>query len=403
MPTWRAFLVLVLSASTGFGAELQTLKGKVITGDLVRIDDKDIVLKVGDTETVTPVAETLNLNFGQEAKPPTGINYQLVELNDGTKLHSRTFRLVNKEATLELLSGQVLKLPLDAIGNVLNDAQEEENRKEWRDRLKKKRRRDMLVRVTEGVVAGLEGTLGTGDETGETIEFTVILGEQKLSKRFKLDSLRGLIFTRGVDPGAAPVICRVVDTEGNEILASAITSGEAGLQITTPSGAKFSFQPEQLSLLDYSKGKITYLSDLDPSDRVSKTAFGEFPARRDKNISGETMKLGGTPYRRGWSLRAHTELEFELNSEYREFRTIAGIDDSRNKLYEDKQPVILRILGDGKELYRREFTPTQKDRLNPIVLNITNVEKLRLIVTTTELSLYPAGKNLDLASARVMK
>jgi hypothetical protein len=400
MPVWRTLLALVACASVGLGAELETVKGKKIQGDFVRLDDKEVVLQGKDGEVVLPATEVLGINFGHEAKLPSGVAYTDVELNDGTVFHCSKFRLVKDKVAMELLTGQTLELPLAVVANVLNNAHVEKNRTEWKARLKRKRIRDVLVREDEG---GIEGTLGEGDAEGKTIEFTVVIGERKLSRRFEIAKLQGLIFTRGVDPKMAPVVCRVVDAGKNEVLASSLKGSGKELAVTTPSGAKLTYAIDKVALLDYSKGKVTYLTDLDPSDRVIKTAFNDFPPRRDKNIYGEPMKLAGVPYSRGWAMRAHTELEFDLGGDYREFRTVAGIDDSRTKLYEDKQPVILRVMGDGRELFRQEFTPERDKRVATVVLNVKNVQKLRLIVTAPAASKYPVGKNLNLADAKVTK
>ena len=45
MPVRRTLLVLLLCASAGWAAELKTLKQETITGDLVGISAKEIVLK----------------------------------------------------------------------------------------------------------------------------------------------------------------------------------------------------------------------------------------------------------------------------------------------------------------------------------------------------------------------
>ena len=65
MPVCRSFLALLVCASLGGAAELRPLKGEAIKGDVVRITDKEIVLKQGDKEVAVPLSSVLQLDFDQ--------------------------------------------------------------------------------------------------------------------------------------------------------------------------------------------------------------------------------------------------------------------------------------------------------------------------------------------------
>jgi hypothetical protein len=389
-------VLLLLVAAAAPAAELRTLKGETITGDLVAASAKEIVLQKGGERVVTPVEQVLQIDFGQPARLPAEAKFTDVELTDGTLLHCSEFALKGQEVTLTLLGGRQVRLPLSGIANVLNDAHDEQNRRDWNDRLAKKRRRDVLVIVRDGVANPIEGTLGDGDPEGGKIEFTLPTGRKAL---VPLSNLQGLIFQRGPDPNAAPVVCKLFDTGRNLIYASGLAASPMGLTVTTPAGAVIELPTAQLSKLDFSRDKLAFLSDLEPA-RVTQTSTEERieQYRRDKNLDDGPIRLGGTLYAKGISLHATTELEYDLKGEFREFKAVVGIDDLVGGI---DGPTILKIDGDGKELYSLTVTRKDKERARPLTLNIKDVQKLKITVTSGDL--LDLGKHLTLADAKVSK
>jgi hypothetical protein len=406
VPVCRAFLALLLGASVGWGADLHTLKEEVIKGDVVRITDKEIVLDQGGKKVTTPVDRVLKLVFGEPGKLPPEATFADVELTDGTLLHCGAYVIKGKDVEMKLLAGPTVRVPLAAVGNILNNAQVEKYRKDWTALLAKRRRRDVLARLSkaedtpEGVVNPIEGTLGDGDDTGKAIGFTVQIGKQKISKTFQLAKVHGLIFVRGVDEKAAPVACKVRDTYHDLLFASGVASTPAGLTVTTPAGARIDYPRGLLASLDYSKGKVDWLSKMEPVKVVQAHPFEDYvePPRRDKNLDNGPLRLGTGVYTNGLALHAYTEMEFDLKGEYREFKAVAGIDEG---VPGADGAVLLRIEGDGKELFSRSFTRKDKQRAQPITLNIKDVQKLRIVVGSG--GLEDIGKHLDLVDAKVSK
>lgn len=398
----RAILVLLLFIATSQGAELRTLKGETIVGDVVSVTDKEIVIAKGADKIATPLAQVLQLDYNPPGKA-TIDPYTDVELTDGTLLHCAKFALKGKDVELALPSGQTVRLPLTAVSNVLIEAQVEKNRKEWSERLAdrkaKMKRRDVLAVRKEGVLNALEGTLGEGDEKGEAIEFTVGAGKKRI---VPLNGIAGLIFERGVNPEAAPVVCKITDTSRNTLQASAVASTPAGIAVTTPAGAKIEFAPAMLARLDYSGGKLTWLSDLDPVSVVESFFDGNpFHYLRDRSQDGP-IRLDNQTYTRGLSLHAHTELEYDLKGDYREFKAIAGINDGWTG--GGAGPTLLRFEGDGKLLKEVSFDRKDKVRHAEVKINIKDVQKLKIVVADGDKGLkLGLGKQIDLGDAKVSK
>jgi hypothetical protein len=393
---------ILLTVSAARAAELRTLKGESIAGEIVSITDKEVIVLRGGERVVTPLAGVLQIDYNPAGKLPAG-SFVDVELTDGSLLHCSAFSIKGKDIELTLAAGPQLHLPLTAVDNLLAEANVEKDRKEWSERLAdrkaKKKRRDVLAVRKQGVLNALEGTLGDGDDKGETIAFAIGSGK---TRAVSIAAIAGLVFERGVNPGAAPVICKVTDTAHDTIEASAVALSPAGLVVTTPAGARIELAPTAVARLDYSGGKLTWLSDLEPTEVVERFIDANvYHYRRDHNVYGGPIRLDNVTYPRGLALHATTELEYDLKGDYREFKTVAGVDDESGAL---AGPTVLRIEGDGKLLQEITFDPADKVRHRELALNIKDVQKLRIRVApgADALRLY-FGRQLDLADARVSK
>lgn len=399
MPLSRTLIFLLLVVAPLGSAELRTLKGQVIQGKLDALSDKELSFTDKDSKQVKLlIPEVLQLDLAPIGRLPSESKIIDVELIDGTLLHCSAFSIKKNRAELTLLlTGQKIDIPLAIVHNVLSEAQVEKYRREWTQRVATRPRKDVIATLRDGNVTGLEGTLGLGDEMGQKIEF--FLGQNR-KVEVPLANAHGLIFVREIDPNAPPVLFKLSTINTDSILASSATLNGETLAVTTPAGAKFEFALPQLTRLDYSKGKLAFLSDLEPSRVVQTSTEDRVDVfRRDRNLDDSgPLRIKGVTYAKGLAIHAYAELEYDLNGEYREFKAVAGIDDAVGGI---EGPTILRIEGDGKELLKLTLTRKDKIRAYPIALNIKDVNKLRIIVSSGDL--LDLGKHLDLADAQVSK
>lgn len=370
------------------------------------ITDTEIVLKQDGKSVATPLPQVLRLDFPAVEPVNLAGPYSDVELTDGSRIHCTEWTIKAKQVELKTMAGQEINLPLSGVANILNDAQKAKYRKDWAKRLARKRRRDAVALVREGTVNIIEGTLGEADPEGKTIAFQIPSGKKG---NLVLAKLHGLIFQRELDPQAPPVLCKLSDRYQDFIMVSAVTRTPVGLSVKTPAGAQLVIAQELLTRLDYTLDKLAFLSRLEPSNVVNKTNTdnqfdSNYKYKRDKNIEDRPLRIYDETFTIGLALHAHTELEYDLKGDYREFHALAGIDQSVGGV---GGPVVLVIEGDidgeTKELYKKTFTrQDSKDKKDGIIdLNIKDVQTLRIIVRTGDL--FDNGKHLDLVNAKVQK
>jgi hypothetical protein len=328
----------------------------------------------------------------------TGVKYTDVELTDGSLLHCSQVELKAKEATLRLVSGQVVKAPLEAITYMVNDAQEEKTQQDWKEQIAKKRSSDVLAVRREGELQTLKGTFGEADGDGKEIQFD--LNSKGAPRGVPLEKIYGMLFLRQPDPKAPPTLCKLYDTNANVVMMAAADVTAGGFTITTSSGVKIEYTKAQVARFDYSRDKVRYLSDMDPVKVVQTSTQGDpEPYRRDKNLDGIAgLRLGGKIYNKGLAVHAYTSLEYQLDGEYREFTAVLGIDESVGG--SDGQTIV-KIEADGKELASEAVSRKDKDLPRKIQRSVSGVQRLRIVVQSPDL--LDLGKHVDLADAKVSK
>lgn len=375
-------------------AGLTTLSGKKLTGELISISSQGITIKATEGEIVTPIADVLYVDLNPDMVARE--KYSEVDLIDGTLLACNAVALKGDRAEFKLVSGPTLETPLLSVRSLLQDAQDTNVRKEWLQILRERSAHDVLVLRSEGKLDVLQGTFGQG--VGDGIEFTLSLNDQKLTP--KLSRFQGLVFVRKPDPSPPPVFCRAIDTSGNVIVAKSIKLENETVVVESVAGGTIKYPTlKSLYRLDFSKGKLTYLSDLDPIEKEeSSTEDLVFPYRRDRNLYGGALRLNGETFPKGLALHSRTMLTYDLAGDYQLFRAVLGVDDVVRTENGAAVRVNVIIEADGRELFRGEVR--SKDEPKPLALDVKNVRKLRITVASPLLDL---GNQVDLCDARVSK
>jgi hypothetical protein len=208
----------------------------------------------------------------------------------------------------------------------------------------------------------------------------------------------------------------VLGTNQDAVIVSSVAPRMGGVTVTTPAGARIDFNYDQIARLDYSTGKLDYLSDLAPLNlKTEPSRFDTGEARdrwfvyKDSNLDNRPIRLGGTVFKKGLTLLPEVELTYDLKGQYREFSAVVGIDDESK----GEGEVTLVIEGDGKELksipinYRTEKTDKGEPRKPPrpvhtVRLNIKDYQKLKVILRPKD-ELNGFSISVSLGNARVNK
>jgi hypothetical protein len=390
MFSYRCLLLLILLAITfPCGAdEIKTLAGKTVTGTLEKITDSAIVVKTDAGPVSTPLAQVLDVNLRPGKSAPE--KYTEVQLADESVLRCKSVSFGAKDFKVELTTGTTITLPQAAFVSMLRDAQDGEIKKQWNKLMKTKVRGDRIFILNMGNLNSINGVLKEIDEKSGTVKFK---GDATGEVAIKLERLHGMSFLR-TDAPTEPSLCKVIDVEGNLLVASKIACDGEKLTMVTPFNGKVALDLKSVARLDFNFGRLTYLSDL--AEKITSTPLlGGFSAlRKDKNLDGFDIMLQDKEYQKGLSMYAGVELEYDLGGKYKDFKAILGVDA---RIAEEGQGKVLVTIYCDRDKRFSELVSTKAARA--IAINVKDVSTLRIVVSGANFTNFSG--HAMLANARV--
>jgi hypothetical protein len=403
VPLWTGILLslgaLPARAET---VSVRKLSGQSEEGELSGLSATEITIRAKTGNTRIRVEDALDVTVPGNTWAPTEGTYGELELTDGTILRCAEFATRQDQAVIKLLSGAEVKLPLTLVSSYLSEAQDGRTREEWQGFLAKRSNTDLLaVRDGTGKVNVLEGTFGSGDDAGTSIAFESSAG---VKRQLSLSRIHAMAFMRRQEGEQPRAMCKVYDAFHDLVVASAVDLEANRLRVASAGGARLELPLALVVRLDYSLGKLTYLSDLEPAKLVETSNVGRIEHyRRDKNLDDKPLSLvtssGPRPqsrnYVKGLAVHATTELVYDIGGQYKEFKGLVGVDPTVG----GASSVKVRVEGDGRELFQTEVARGQAAR--PIDCDVTNVHRLRILVEPV--ALLDLSNHVNFAEARVSK
>lgn len=386
--------ILVIASPPTF--EAATLDGRTLTGSLAELTAERATLKTEAGDVPVDMRRLLRLTPNQAPKPILFEAGVVVQLTDGTTIRGRRFVVNGREAKATLADDRVIAIPTNALHVVQLQPGSEAGAAEWSRLVALKADSDLLVVRTEDALDYHKGILQ--DVTEEAVRFSVD-GETLPVKRTKV---YGLIFRQSGVLDAATT-CRIIDSSESRWAAQSVTlDGE--LRCSTPAGATVSLPLESIVQLDFSVGKLTYLSDLEP-DSISwnlywgggavAPAVRQFYAPRfNRGFASKVLRLNGREYGKGITMHTRTELAYRLPERFSRFLAIAGIDDAAHR----HGKVRLVVRGDEKVLLE---TVVERGQPREVDLDVRNVRQLTILADFSDSS--PGSDILLLCDARIIK
>ena len=390
------FLLLVAAADAP-GLEISTLKGDTHKGQLQQLTASVLKLKTPDGQTEVSVRELLEVRFQTAARPDKGELAQVV-LVDGSRIGCAKIAAASEKVMLESPLIGSLTIPQASVASIRFSASDARVRNAWHELCERTLKKDLLVvrkKRDEGdILDHLSGVVG--DVNDQTIKF--LLGEDEIP--VKRGNVFGIVYRTRESPAGKPAC--VVRLVGSDVIqANAVASDGKQLRVTLAAGAEVSIPIDKLKSLDFSQGKVLYLSQVEPREVKFTPLFdyipGLFDYRRDRNLSdGGPLQLGTTTYSRGLAIHSKTYLRYRIGKEYRRFQAVMGIDKAVAHKGGDVHVV---ISGDGKKLLEADVRGV--DKPSPVDLDVSGVLNLEILVDFGgDLDI---ADHLDLADARVIK
>jgi len=395
-------LILFFAAALAVGSsdvQVGTLAGKVELGKLERLSPEGLRL--------TTATGSLNLAHDQilfVAPQPSAVSPAIakptvwIELVDGSRLTASALTIHKGVAALAMKEGESVDLPTKSIHRV-RFSSPDDRQAAWPENVEESATGDLLAVKKNGNIDFLPGVVG--EVTAETVEFQ-FSGEMIPVKRTKVD---GFILFQKASDKLRETNCTVDDAGGWLLQAKSAVLNDDVLEVALLSGGVVREPWEMVRRLDYSSGKLVYLSDLEPLG-VQWTSFIKFSAapdalshyyglRRDEGREHQPIRIDGKTFAKGISLYSRTLATYRVPQGMKKFQAVAGIDDA----VREAGIVRLEISGDGKSLFKQIIGGSAKPV--SIDLDISSVRKLAIFVDYGDD--FDAGDYLNLGDARMLK
>lgn len=398
-------LILLCCVNTPCRAEVpisvQENSGEVFSAKLLDIRENTITVQpaddsgeFSDSPREIPLDALTLMVFnppeaGEKAAPPI-----LVSCTDGSRFAVSAMTLAEGKYHLESAPGGAFSLNAAEIHFILlkNDLLEASETKKadaeilkvWEESLALESRDDILVVDRDGKLSWYRGTIHAA--TDEAVRFE--MGGDTLNIR--RDRVFGLI--PAAKPGAVkPEVADgqpawiLTDTDGNRWKIKSLRMTEkTKFTWETPAGTSFSAPAEKLAQVDFSEGKMVYLSSLKPESvkwtpyislpGLSSARDAYFTPKMDRSVSGGPLKIQNRVFLRGIGMTSRTEMTFRLPDQFSRLQAVIGINDS----VRPKGDATVIILGDTTELFRSDLDG--KTPATEIDLDIRGVRRVTLIV-----------------------
>ncbi len=366
-----------------------TVDGVQQEGELVAWNDEGVTLRQ-DEQTFSFAASQLLHVQQKNASTESDPEENFLELLDGTHMPHSSYVVERGEATIKTPWRETpLVLSTNQIRYVQfsTDVSLSTLREQDLDG-------DLLVvrKKTPGAFSFLAGIIG--DVSEKQVDFN--WEDEKLS--VKRSKIAALAYFHAHKPPMKKVACWLNLHHGGRLPVAKLELRGKHINIQTSSGLKFSIPVASVRNVDYSQGKLAYLSDLQPvamqwTPRIDLPLAAKLIAkhgqpRRDESFTGSTLSLawplstsGLKNYSKGLALRSRTEIRYRLPKGMQHFKALAGIDPETSA----QGNVTLEIFADNRPVWQGEIDGSSA----PVAIEVPldDARELRIVVDY--------GKNLD--------
>ena len=402
------------ASPAGKGIEVETTKGIEVLSESVL---QGIELKPGERSAALvvpggkklPLDDLIFLRF--PAKAPLGAATPadapaVLFLRDGSELSGRITAGDEEAVRFRVpgLGSEALSVPLESVRGLMVVPAEASapgpsrdrgpSRGAWRIRLRgeiasKRREKDEVILLQEG---RMQGILESLDAEG------VRFGSDTLGDlRIPYEKLRGIVLAEvDLDPakdgagkdGGRPArsLVRVTLEDGSSLPASLreISGGKAALEHGIL--GLLSAPLAEVSELAFLGGKTRYLSDMDPTlarEHLGPAFQKTMPHRRDANVLGDPLRMGGREYRKGLGVHSYSLLRYAPGGEHSRFQATIGLDDSARP-FDSQSPaadvghVVFRVRVDERQVFEKAMS--WRDAPLPVDIPISGARALELEV-----------------------
>ncbi|MGC1272878.1 MAG: NPCBM/NEW2 domain-containing protein [Planctomycetaceae bacterium] len=379
-------------------ADVSTVDGKTVTGNVVALDAETLTIEVGGVSKSVPLESVLQVRLPESDEPSEGNDGAIrLDLHHGGHLSCRQIVMEDRTVVADSVVAGRLRVPLSAVVAIRFRPAEQSVDEHWAELIQSSPDRDLLIVRNGDVLDRLDGTISGLDP--QTLTFLV--GDQRVPIDRSKPKLFGVVVGRSAADRKAPV-GELQFRNGDRLPVSKLSFEGDVLQIAA-NGVSATTRMAAIEAIDFGRGKVKFLSDLQPRTLEHTPYFGMsaidsvFDVLKDHSDAGPDVpiRIDRQGFQRGLVIHSRTRLSYRLNGEYQRFVAVAGIE----QLVRPLGDLDLIITADDKELFRRNLKGT--DSAVPLDLDVTGARELTIFVDFAGDS--DISDHLALGDARLIK
>ncbi len=388
------FLVWGISESNVLAqVEVTSLDGQTVVGELVSLDAEQLVLNAGDAVKVVALDRVMKISWPDHMPVKSGeeVNLQALLLTDGSSLTGQNARTDGLNMTFDSNSLGSMTVPFKNVKSLRFKLLNATSREQWNALIQKPNSDDRLV-IQKGEVLDFLAGVVTQYNT-ENVQFLYQGNEipVRLSKVF------GIIHPVEMIPNQAAT-CALETTSGESLFVTQVSVSEGQMTVRTGPGEQVVLPLESITQLDFSLGRIVYLSDMTPEGTEYTPFFDTvWEYQRDRTVDGSPLQIAKKKYSKGLWVHSKTTLTYRLAGEFSRLQATLGIDDAVAMAGHGNVDVV--VTADDEVLFEQNISA--RDSAIPLDLSLTGKRFLKITVDFGKG--LDIGDHLDIADARLIK
>jgi len=408
--------VFTLPLGTCYAISVITIAGQQVEVKEFQLDETGLEARTADGVQQFAIAKLLSVTLDENAGESLLAPGMAVATTDGAVLSVHDFQAAKGSA---LVRPPFANAPLEISTKHLRYVRLAPLSKSvepfWRELLAETASEDLLV------VQKKTGPLDEAvwDSLGGIVQE---VGEQRVEFNWDVDvvpvkrsKVAAIVYYHPKAPQPPAAVCVVHLRDGSQIPCQSlrVTSSDPQVTLETPLGLSLSLPLREILTLDFSAGKLLYLSDLEPlamkwTPLIGFSGRSEYLQRQgeprfNQAFTGSSLQLvkAGSrkrevqTYKKGIALRSRTEMVFEIPEGMKRFETLAGI----NPETASQGNVLLEFSSRGRLLWEDKIDGQEAPA--SVAFPLAGVRRLRILVDYGENLDY--GDQLHLVNPRVSK
>jgi hypothetical protein len=369
---WGLILSSAVWTALPVSVDVETLSGRVASGTIEQFSANQLVLSSPSDPVTFAVKELLTMQVVTDRPPAAsgataaeGANVA-VAFRDGSQLQFSQFTVANRRVTAQHPLLKAFEAGVDRVRSVRLAAFDPAVQNHWEQLLARDSKQDLLVVRKGAVLDFLDGVVGDIDDT--SVKF-LLQGDDVVLKR---NRVFGIIYAPSKTPQPKALV-KVELEQGELLMVKRVQASSDGWLLDDAGGKSWTLPLTSLRAVDFSAGKVQYLSAMEPRGLQHTPFWGtRWELQRDRGFEGRPLMVGPRQFRRGLAMHSKTAATYRLGGEYRRFVATVGIDPEVNG------DARLIIRADGKELLAKDVVTG--DPPLPVDLPVDGVTELELIV-----------------------